>query len=180
MINLFLDEHIVLTARKHWLIFLIEAFGITLVAFIAIALLGTFDVLLSQELYDSIGADRLIAFNIVAISGILLVYVMVLATIFTDYYLDIVVLTTTRVLECDQKRLFVRDVVTIPIQNIVDVRAETNGIIQTFFNYGSIYVHTAGATREFIMRGIAKPHEVKSALMEAFQKNRTGNHSESI
>lgn len=166
ILSLLPDEEFIIVARKHWIVFLGHALGVIVATAILSALVIIGGQFLPQELYDAIGPDKLITFTVLILSGLLLFSFMILSVIFTNYYLDALILTTRRLIDCEQKRLFFRDVATIPIRNIVDIKAETRGIIQTFFDFGSLSVQTAAEVEEVIVHGISRPYEIKDAIIQ--------------
>lgn len=169
MITLSPEEHIILIARKHWLTVVVEVVSVLVATLIAILLIAGAETLLPDTILQAIGTDRLIALDAFLFSFLILYALMSLSVMFTNFYLDLLLVTNKRLVDCDQKRLFFRDVATIPIRNIIDVKAETHGIIQTFLHYGTIHVQTAGETKEVIVRSIARPFEVKDTIMRTFQ-----------
>jgi hypothetical protein len=171
MIELGSDERLVLTARKHWLIFISEIVGTILTTLIIFSILAVADVVLPRELVDSLGTDRLIALNMVLIGAILLIANMILATAFTNFYLDTLIVTDKRLVDCDQKGLFKRDVATIPIENVIDIKVEIFGIIQTFLKFGTLYIQTAGDVREVVIKGIRDPQSVKDTIISTYHKD---------
>lgn len=169
MITLSPEEHIILVARKHWLTVVVEVVSVLVATLIAILLIAGAETLLPDTILQAIGTDRLIALDAFLFSFLILYALMSLSVMFTNFYLDLLLVTNKRLVDCDQKRLFFRDVATVPIRNIIDVKAETHGIIQTFLHYGTIHVQTAGETKEVIVRSIARPFEVKDTIMRTFQ-----------
>ncbi len=169
MITLSPKEHIILVARKHWFILIVEIASVLIATSIAIFLVIGAETLLPDTILQAIGTDRLIAFNAFFLSLLILFSLMSVSVMFTNFYLDLLLVTNKQLVDCDQRRLFFRDVAVVPIRNIIDVKAETQGIIQTFLHYGTIHVQTAGETKEVIVRGVARPFEVKDTIMRTFQ-----------
>ena len=62
----------------------------------------------------------------------------------TDYYLDVFILTDRRVIYITQKGLFSRRIATSRLDRVQDVSAEVTGMMPTFLNYGDVHVQTAG------------------------------------
>ena len=159
MIRLAKDEKIISTTRKHWFVLVRETlflFFMLLLPF-SIAMAGK---ILSIEYTFEITGNTITLF--VIISSIFLLFVwMMFFVIWTDYYLDILILTNKHVIDVEQKGLFSRELSTFRLDKIQDVTAEANGMIQTFFSFGTIHIQTAGEDQDFVIRGIPKPFEVK-------------------
>lgn len=91
---------------------------------------------------------------------------MKLAAIWTDYHLDMWVVTDSRVIDVEQKGFFHREIATLQVEQIQDVTVEIKGIFSTILNFGTIRVQTAAASREFTIRGIPNPKRVKEIILK--------------
>jgi membrane protein YdbS with pleckstrin-like domain len=85
----------------------------------------------------------------------------------TDYFFDTWIITNKRIIDMEQKGLFVRDVATVRLEHIQDVRNVTTGIIQTFLDISTIHIQTAGARVEFIIRDAAHPDQIRHIILNA-------------
>ncbi len=168
MIDLHPREEIVLIVRRHWFVFLTEILALvfaTLLPFIIPAF--------SDFIYEK-GTEYLAESQITATltffsaSWLLLLWI-IFFIIFTNYYLDVLIVTNQRIIDVDQVGLFARDIATAPLQNIEDVKIETLGIIATMVNYGNLYLQTAGGDKEIVIRGIKNPEYVKKLIMSTHQ-----------
>ena len=159
MIRLGKGEKIISITRKHWFILLKETFFLLFLLFLPlfIALAGK---ILSVEYAFEISGDVIILF-VVASSIFLLFVWMMFFIIWTDYYLDILILTNKHIIDIEQKGLFSRELSAFRLDKIQDVTAETSGVIQTVLSFGTIHIQTAGEDQDFIVRGIPKPFETK-------------------
>lgn len=90
--------------------------------------------------------------------------------IWMNYYLDTWILTNKRLIDVNQKSLFHRDVATLRIENIQDIKIEIVGIINTFLKIGNIYVQTAANSNEFTMLGIQNPEIAKEVISRIHQQ----------
>jgi membrane protein YdbS with pleckstrin-like domain len=93
-------------------------------------------------------------------------------TDFVDYYLDVWVITTGRILNIEQHGLFKRASSELNLSSIQDVTAEINGPLQTFFKYGNVYVQTAAERMRFHMKNVANAEEVKATIMRLSEEDR--------
>ncbi|MCK5590704.1 MAG: PH domain-containing protein [Candidatus Pacebacteria bacterium] len=159
MIRLAKDEKIISITRKHWFILIKETLFVFLLLLLPffIALAGK---ILSIEYTFEISGSTITLF-VIASSIFLLLIWMMFFMIWTDYYLDILILTNKHVIDVEQKGLFSRELSAFRLDKIQDVTAESNGMIQTFLSFGTIHIQTAGEDQDFIVRGIPKPFEVK-------------------
>lgn len=84
----------------------------------------------------------------------------------TLYVLDTVIITDHRVIDNDQRGLFYRNVSELHSHRIQDVSTRTNGVIETFLNFGDITVQTAGSEKQFVFHQIPEPNKVKDLIMQ--------------
>jgi hypothetical protein len=84
----------------------------------------------------------------------------------TNYYLDVLILTNERIIDIDQRSLFHRQVSEFRLENIQDITTDVPGFIATFLDFGDIHVQTAGEKREFIINDAARPEEVKRLIAD--------------
>jgi uncharacterized membrane protein YdbT with pleckstrin-like domain len=85
---------------------------------------------------------------------------------FTDYYLDINIVTNDRILDINQKGLFGRSVAELDLTRVQDVHSEIKGIIPTLLNYGKVEVQTAANEENFHFEQIPDPHKVRQRILE--------------
>lgn len=79
---------------------------------------------------------------------------------FVDYYLDVWVVTNRRIINIEQKSLFMRQSSEQKLYRIQDVTAELRGFFSTIFNYGTVYIQTAGEEQRFIFKQVPDPNGV--------------------
>lgn len=99
--------------------------------------------------------------------------------VWIDYYLDIWIVTSERVINIEQKGLFNRVISELKLSRIQDVTTEVNGIIQTVLNFGDVHIQTAGEESKFFLRHIPDPGGIKSILMD-LQKNKEKEETDEL
>lgn len=157
MIKIDENEKIILERRKHWFVLFTE-----ILFLLILAVAPPFFLLLNKFIHIYI-------IFILAALWYLVLWVLFFI-IWTDYYLDILILTDKRLIDIEQKGLFSREVSTLGLENIQDIKTEINGMIHTFLDIGDIYVQTAGEQREFIVRGIHNPSAIKDMVRAEYEK----------
>ncbi|MDX1608190.1 MAG: PH domain-containing protein [Candidatus Spechtbacterales bacterium] len=160
MINLIENEKIIMQKRRHWYALASEAAGLLLAAFAPFFLLA---LALSTPTVEPLVFEfwGLVLF---AISTWMLMMWMVFFVVWTNYYLDVFILTNYRIIDIEQKGLFARDMVEVHLLSVEDIKIEVSGILPTLMNFGDLYVQTAGVTREVIIRKIPNPAEVREVV----------------
>lgn len=103
---------------------------------------------------------------------------LVAFTAFIDYYLDFWIVTNDRIINVEQ-RLFARTVSELELYKIQDVTGQSKGFLQTMFDYGNVYVQTAGATERFNFEEVPGPREVASRIIVLAEEDRKYHLKES-
>ena len=91
---------------------------------------------------------------------------------FIDYWLDALIITEKRILDIDQKGLFNRTVSELRLYRTQDVTADVKGLIRTLFDYGDVYVQTAGEAERFHMEDMPHPNRVAKMILEWAEQDR--------
>lgn len=155
-------ERETLKVRKHWFILLREGLStltLTILPFIAAAFVAGFNMVPLDFFTSSVW---------VFLSSLwLLLCTMLLATIWTNFILDIWVVSTHRIMRVEQLALFNRQVVSLQLERVQNVSIEAHGIFATILGFGTITVETAGAqTERILFDGISHPDMVKDVILE--------------
>lgn len=87
-----------------------------------------------------------------------------------DYYLDVWIVTDERIINIEQKGLFIREISELELSNIQDVTTEVTGFIPTMLNFGKVFVQTAAEKERFIFEDIPDPYAVKGLIMQLARK----------
>src|SRR3989344_8704155 len=159
------DEKIYLVVREHWFRFflklLVWAFLVVLLIafqqFVPVWLPGLFEGAVGQvtNLFTQI-------YILIIILGLFLIFVV--------YYLNIQVVTNLRVVDIDQVGLFSHVVSELHIAKIEDVTSETNGVFGTVFNYGNVYIQTAGTVERFEFLNVPNPTAIEKLVLDLYEK----------
>jgi len=155
-IHIGVNEQVQLVVRKHWFIIFKDLIGIVMFALVPIFLFS-----------GMLFAGEATAVSVFMIALWLLIVWVIAFTVWTNYYLDIWVVTNKRIINVDQISLFNREVTTLRMERVQDVTIATHGLMATIFKFGTIRVQSAGAKNEFsVIHGIPDPEIVKSAILE--------------
>lgn len=162
-IRLLPEETIVLKLRKHWMILLRDTVGTALLAFFPLILLAIIQIM-APQFTDFPGY---LAFMSFATTLWLLLIFLALAVIWTDYYLDLWILTDKHIISVDQVSLFNRKVTTLSHERIQEIIVKEENFVQAFFKYGTLDIETASPTDgDATMEGIPHPENVRKAILE--------------
>lgn len=91
--------------------------------------------------------------------------------IWIDYYFDVWVITDERILNIEQKSLFVRVISEVDLGRVQDVTTKVEGLIPTLLDFGDIFIQTAGQDKYFHFRRVGSPDEHKNEIVRLVKKN---------
>jgi hypothetical protein len=83
------------------------------------------------------------------------------------HILNIWIVTDTRILDIWQITFFNRKISELHLESIQDISVNTNGIIQSYFNFGNIDIQTAASAQHFTFEEVPHPLEIKDKIMDA-------------
>jgi uncharacterized membrane protein YdbT with pleckstrin-like domain len=84
--------------------------------------------------------------------------------------LDVWIVTGSRIVNIEQVALFSRNISELKHNKIQDVTSEVKGIIPTLFNYGDVYIQTAGNKQRFVFKQISDPTNTRNIIMQLQKK----------
>lgn len=83
---------------------------------------------------------------------------------FISWYFDIFIITNFRVIDIDVHNLLDRKFSEAQIDKIQDINYKVAGLSQTFFNYGTLKIETAGENPDIEFEKIAAPGKIMKLL----------------
>jgi hypothetical protein len=159
------DEKIHLIFRQHWLV--VTWRFLVWVLFIAILIIG--DQLIVKYIpqvkqqpfvgYYDLFRTLYLMFSML---GLLIIWVM--------YYLNYQIITNERIVDIDQTSLLHHRISELHLSKIEDVTAENKGIFQTFFDYGNVFIQTAGETERFEFLRVPRPTYISKMIMDLYEQ----------
>lgn len=160
MLSLTEGETILLTMRRHWIVFA----GPTTVFFIMLltppllflAARAYFPILAAPNVKPV--ADFFLALYLTG----LLVYLLV---VWLDYYLDVWIITSERIIDIEQKTLFHREISEISLDRVQNVTVEVPGFTATVLKFGNMKIQTAGAG-EFTISKVTDFNQAKDLILQ--------------
>lgn len=166
------EEHVVLFLRRHWIdllkIFLFTV-GLLIVPIFVSGLAIYFEAsFLTDPFWQPVA--------MLLLSAYLLITLMLTLTELTDYWLDVWIVTTERIINTEQHGLFNRAVSEVHLEQVQDITSETRGFFETFLTFGDVFVQTAAERERFRFKNIDNPDEVKIKISELVATCKTGHH----
>jgi len=159
------NERVFLLLRRHWFTYLI----FWLLAFMLIVPVIVF--LIWWPLNpDSIDAGWTVVITVL-ISCYFLAVLGLLLYGFIDYYLDVYIVTDSRIVDIKQNGLFKREISELHLHQVQDVNAKVNGLFPTLFHYGEVFVQTAGEADNFIFHSVPHPYRISKEIIDLHEKH---------
>jgi uncharacterized membrane protein YdbT with pleckstrin-like domain len=159
-------EEVVMVLRRHRFVLYLPVAFLALMCLVPIIIFYLY----GKEI-DSGGFASLSFF----VSSLWYIGVWLLAFYFLSMYaLNTVIITNKRVIDNDQLGFFDRKVSELHMHRIQDVAVHTQGVIETFLDFGTITVQTAAVDKQFVFPQIPNPEAVKDTIMQVVGSQYSG------
>lgn len=161
------NERIMLSLRRHW--FVLFKLVVQTIIFVSIPII--FYIFVKIEAPLVLEGELIRPLIILGFSIYYLFIWMFLFNNFIDYYLDIWIVTTERIINIEQKNLFNRTISEKDLARMQDITSEVKGILPTFLNFGTVYIQTAGTTERFEFKEVPNAPEVTQQILKIAQNH---------
>jgi hypothetical protein len=159
------DEKIYLVVREHWVLLALK-FILWCVFAAALVMFKNFAANYLPFLYqDSVTPVTLLFTQVYTLFLILSLFI-----IWVLYYLNVQIITNKRIVDINQVGLFSHTISELHLENIEDVTSQTNGLLGTIFNYGSVYVQTAGSVERFTFQNVPNPAHIEKLTLDLYEQ----------
>ena len=159
------NEEILLVVRRHWFDILKQFLMVFLMALLLIFSFYAFPYFLGD--FSETKLQSLIFFLESGFAVLIWLYAFL---IWIDYYFDVWIITDKRIINVEQKGLFMRHISELELPKVQDVTTEIDGIIPSLLNYGDVYIQTAGTVTRFIFWHVPNPYKIKGIIMKLQEK----------
>jgi hypothetical protein len=163
------DEQIVKVLRKHFFLLFKKV-----IFFLVLIILPYFlyRILLLQ--YPGLLSGQ-VSYPVILIAGstfYLFVWLFFFFT-FIDYYLDVWIVTTRRIIDVRQNGFFSRTISELEIEKVQDTTSEIKGFFPTILKYGNLYVQSAGEVERFVFQQVPDPDNVRDVIIKLTSNKKT-------
>ena len=165
-------ENLVIFLRRHWINLFFELLPFLFFTFLLLASYLAIIFFLPNTDYNSYQVSLT---NFLLALASLFVWAF-LFIILIDYYLDVWIVTDERIVDIEQRGLFRREVSELLLENIQDLTTEITGVIPTVFDYGNLYIQTAGKRERFQFQSIPHPERVRDLILVLSEEKRGGGN----
>jgi hypothetical protein len=98
----------------------------------------------------------------------LLMYLLTLALFllinWIDSYFDVTFITNKRIVDIDQVGIVKRSTTAMNIIDVQEVRAQIGNLAENIFNYGNIFIQSAGSKQNIEMNLVPEPKKVAKII----------------
>lgn len=158
------NEKIYLVTRQHWMILARQIFVwllfVCLLLFLDGWVIPQFQILATSPFIQIITLFKTL-YLMALVAGIFTLWVL--------YYLNYQIVTNERVVDIDQKNLLYHVTSELNLGSLEDVTVEVRGILANFFDFGTVYIQTAGTKRNFEFENIPNPHSVAKLILDLYE-----------
>lgn len=150
------EEQVALFIRRHWMAFAPWIIVTPILATVFLAVVIFFWVTLPTDL------------RVLILFGGSIYYLIVLFVFlraWMSYYLDITIVTERRLIDIEQEGIFSRRIAEQSLLRVQDVSAGQNGFLQHLFNYGHLYIETAGEQPNFELHNLPRPNDIAQTIL---------------
>lgn len=118
---------------------------------------------------------RLLNFNISTIPPqfgvvfLIINYLLVLTVVFEGFlywYFNVYIVTDKNIVDIDFHSILFKNIDVAPLRNIEDTSSSMGGILSSIFNYGDVFIQTAGATKNIDLHSVPKPHHIADFILD--------------
>lgn len=112
--------------------------------------------------------------TLVGIMGWYLVCTSYVLENFINWFFNVYILTTKRIVDVDFHNLIYKQVSDTYLDNIQDVTYKMGGVVRTVFNYGDVFIQTAAEVSEFEYLAVPSPDRVARIIQEVVGQSEEG------
>jgi len=94
-------------------------------------------------------------------------YLLIIAFLFEKFlswFFNVYIITDERIIDVDFTSLTYRRISDAQIEKIQDITYKTGGLLRAVFDYGDVFIQTAGHQPEIDFESVPKPHQVVRIL----------------
>ena len=165
------NEYVILIARRHWF----KPVSQTMLLLFSMLIPIFFSsIVFAFSNTIQIAGDTGLLSIIILISWFFIIW-NIACIIWTNHFLDVLIITNLHVIDIEQVGLWHREVSTLQLPKIQDISSRTQGIIQSILHYGELEIQSAGSFTNFIVKNIQKPDLIRQKINEQITKNLSKN-----
>ena len=152
----------------------LRAHPITNLKWIIPSLLIFFIPFFIPELFNNLGFEDILNLPPTYLSALLVInYLLVLVITFEGFlhwYFNVYIVTSKNIVDVDFNSILFKNIDLAPLKNVEDTSSSMGGILSSIFNYGDVFVQTAGAVKSIDFISVPNPHKVSDFILDQTHK----------
>ncbi len=92
---------------------------------------------------------------------------------YLNWFFNVHLITSKRVVDMDFAGVLYRNISDAPLRNVEDVTHTISGTLEVIFNYGTVYIQTAGEQKELEFTGVPDPAKIQDFLSDLVATKRS-------
>ncbi len=164
------DEKILLLLRAH---------PITNIPWIVLSIIIFFIPFFASKITLFFGLDLNILPQTYLLIFLIINYLLVLIIVyegFLNWYFNVYIVTDKNIVDVDFHSILFKNIDVAPLRNIEDASSSMGGILHSIFNYGNVFVQTAGTGQNIDFISVSKPHQVTDFILDEAHKIHGGGN----
>ncbi|KKR06445.1 MAG: hypothetical protein UT34_C0001G0486 [candidate division WS6 bacterium GW2011_GWF2_39_15] len=157
-------ESVVLVVRRHPAVFIPQYFLILVLLFAPVLVLSVFRDIEGLNFAFALGVGTL--FLLLAISTAI--------DTFLKWYYSVNIVTDQRIIDVDFNNVLFHRFSEAQLEKIEDVSHAPSGLLSSIFDYGDVYIQTAGTKPEFEFTGVPRPRDIQDTLLDLLELKQKG------
>lgn len=159
-------EDIVILIRKHPAVYIPQFLGFLLLMFSPLIFYSVLNVLGNGKISMALWLGTSLFFVLLAIT--------LLVDTFFKWYYSVNIITDERIIDVDFSNILYHKFSEAQLERIEDVSHKPTGIFSSIFDYGTVYIQTAGTKPEFEFDSIPRPRDVQDTLLDLLELKQKG------
>ena len=164
MVEIDENEHIVQIIWDHWFVLVGKVITLMLALIFPILAILVFNLIPVEQVL--VIAGSVFVLKIFFVTLWLIIVWIVGWNVWTNYFLNVLIITDIRLFDITQKGFFRRQSASFRIDHIQNIVVDQTGIISSLLNFGTVRFETAGENINFVAKYIPSPYEVKKLIDE--------------
>lgn len=83
---------------------------------------------------------------------------------FLSWFFNVGIITSERIIDVDFHNVIYKEVTATKLDKVEDVTSKTGGYFQSFFDYGNVFIQTAGTEANIEFMNVPKPSDVSRVI----------------
>lgn len=96
---------------------------------------------------------------------------------FIDYYLDVWIITSERIIDIRQNGFFSRIISEQKLDKVQDVTSEVHGFFPTVLKYGDVHIQTAAEQGRFNFQEVPDPEGVRDVIIKLMNEKHISHNT---